>query len=179
MYPLVLDVLGSTRFLYFAFPLLSAFAGVGLKYVSRNDQYSSFTKEDMAVGLDLILTASLLYVALTADRVLALTTTKNSLADAREALSKMRSKEPTNEAAKDYLQHQETMLSQQAQDISQQLSLAFLIVLLLVVALWSVSTLVRKRGWKSNTEMHPVYGIAIPLLIGVMALMSVMVLATN
>jgi hypothetical protein len=51
------EVLTSTWFRYVAFPLGSAALGVAVKYVTRNDQYAKFQKEDMFIGLELILTA--------------------------------------------------------------------------------------------------------------------------
>src|SRR6266851_4161879 len=49
--------LGSNLFRFLFFPLGSAAFGIYVKVVTRNDRYRAFTKEDMAVGLDLMYTA--------------------------------------------------------------------------------------------------------------------------
>jgi hypothetical protein len=40
--------------------------------------------------------------------------------------------------------------------------------------LWTTSTVVRRWGWKSETELTTGCGIAIPLVIGVLSLIAVL-----
>jgi hypothetical protein len=152
--------LAGQLFRYFVFPLGSAVLGIAVKIATRNDQYSPFKKEDLAVGLDLIKTACLLFVVLTTERAFA-------LQRANQAISETLAAAPidTNQLAR---------LQAQAADLSSSMSSAGWAVALFFLALWSVSTVVRKWGWQSEVEMHPLVGIAMPLAIGVFALGVVM-----
>jgi hypothetical protein len=58
--------LAEPYFLQFGVPLITVGLSVFLKYVTRNDHYSSFAKEDLAVGLDLAATALLLFIVTSA-----------------------------------------------------------------------------------------------------------------
>lgn len=58
-----MNIFGQPYFLQFCVPLIAVAASVFLKYVTRNDTHSSFKKEDLAVGLDLSVTALLIFVA--------------------------------------------------------------------------------------------------------------------
>lgn len=149
----------SPFFLYAMFPLGSALLGVAVKHATRNDQYAKFAKEDLAVGLDLMLTACLMYVLLTTNRAVA-------LRDANAAIAKALSGNPATTSAIAELQATSLLLS-------SQLTMSGWLIALFFLALWSVSTVVRKWGWKSNTEMKPVVGIALPLAFGVLCLVLV------
>lgn len=175
----VLEFLAGSLFRYFLFPLLSVVAGVALKFVSRNDQYATFTKEDFAVGLELLLTACLLYIGLTAERVVTLRKAEQELSEAREASLLVNQAESSSDVAKNYLSEQVNELTAQTQTLFDQILFAFLVVLLLVVGLWSASTVVRKWGWRSQTEMKPLFGIAVPIMLGLFALATVMALGTG
>jgi hypothetical protein len=70
------NFLASPFFRYALFPIGSAVLGIAVKCVTRNDRYISFRKEDLAVGLELMLTAGLMFVVLTTDRALALLETE-------------------------------------------------------------------------------------------------------
>jgi succinate dehydrogenase/fumarate reductase cytochrome b subunit len=63
---------------------------------------------------------------------------------------------------------------QQVQLLSGKIALAGWVIALMFLGLWSISTLVRKWGWQSETEMRPLAGIAIPLCLGILALIAVM-----
>lgn len=153
------SLLASPFFLYAVFPLGSALLGIAVKHVTRNDQYAKFTKEDLAVGLDLMLTACLMYVLITTDRAVA-------LRDANAALAKVVPGNPTAASAIADLQTTSVRLS-------SQLTMSGWLIALFFLALWSLSTVVRKWGWKSSTEMKPLVGIALPLAFGVMCLVLV------
>lgn len=152
--------LASPFFRYALFPVGSAVLGVAVKCVTRNDRYTSFRKEDVAVGLELMLTAGLMFVVLTTDRALA-------LLEANRQLAQVLAASPIDAARAAALQGQVQLLS-------GRLALAGWVIALLFLGLWSVSTLVRKWGWKSETEMTPLVGIAIPLGFGILALIAVM-----
>jgi hypothetical protein len=149
--------LASALFRFLIFPLGNVFLGVAVKYVTRNDQYARFSKEDVAVGLDLIRTALLMYLMVLSDNSLTLLAASRTMQNA----SQMNLGE---------LQR----LQNQVQGLSSQVSMGGWIVLVFFLALWSTSTVVRKWGWASETELRPVRGIAVPLVMGVLALMFVM-----
>ena len=148
--------LSSNLFRYLLFPILSALLGIGIKFVTRNDKYRPFMKEDLAIGLDLMLTAFLLFLALTSDQCLALGAVHHEMA----ALNR----DP------DGLQK----LQSRADAITEFLTMSGWVITVMLAGLWSVSTFVRKLGWKSETELRPVLGIAVPVVIGVLSLIVVM-----
>jgi len=49
-------------FLQFGVPLVTVALSIFVKYVSRNDRHSGFRKEDLAVGLDMSVTALLIFI---------------------------------------------------------------------------------------------------------------------
>lgn len=57
-----LDFLKNQMFLQFGVPLLTVVLSVFVKYVSRNDLHTGFRKEDLAVGLDMAVTALLIFI---------------------------------------------------------------------------------------------------------------------
>lgn len=57
-----MNFLGEPYFLQFGVPLISVCLSIFIKFVTRNDQYRGFKKEDLAVGLDLALTALLIFI---------------------------------------------------------------------------------------------------------------------
>jgi hypothetical protein len=154
------DFLATTLFRFGIFPFGSTVLGVAVKWATRNDQYSSFAKEDFAVGLDLIRTAALMFVVLTSDRAI-------SLQIASTRLARVSAKVPIDTAALADAQKQVAMLA--AHSAAAGWYIAFF-----VLALWGVSTLVRKLGWKSASELRVIPGIAVPLGVGVLALVIVM-----
>lgn len=154
------EFLNSAIFRYGCFPIGSAVLGVAVKYVTRNDQYASFNKEDMAVGLDLILTACLIYIMQTTDRAIQLVAINTQL---KTVLNSQK----LDNALASGLQHKAAMLS-------TQVGRAGWVVLSLFVALWSVSTIVRKWGWVDKNTMRPAIGIAFPLAVGMLCLIMVM-----
>lgn len=158
-------ILTHPLFLYLVFPLLSVGLGVAIKYVTRNDQFARFSQEDMAVGPDLVLSACLIYVVLTTNRAVSLIKSNNELLTVLSNTSVDTAKA--------------LALQQETQKLSNQLAVAGWLITLLLLGLWSISTVVRKRGWKSATEMNTIVGIAVPMAFGVIALIVVMVQATQ
>jgi hypothetical protein len=152
--------LASPYFRYALFPLGSAMLGVLVKCVTRNDRYTTFRKEDIAVGLELMLTACLMFVLLTTDRALALVDANRQLADSLKAA-------PIDATRAAELQAQVSLLS-------GKIALAGWIIALMFLGLWSASTIVRKWGWESETEMRAFAGITVPLVFGISALLAVM-----
>jgi hypothetical protein len=159
------EFLSSSIFKYFIFPIGSALLGIAIKYVARNDQYAKFKKEDLAVGLELIRTACLMYVVLTTDRAISLLGVNEELA---EVLAN-----PNLDATR------ASLLQAQAQELTSKISSAGWSIALMFLALWAVSTIVRKWGWKSETEMKPIPGIAIPFSLGILSLIVVMLGASK
>jgi hypothetical protein len=159
----VAELLGSSVFRFFAFPVGSAAAGVLLKCVTRNDRYAFFKKEDIAVGPQIMLTAVLMFVLQSSDRARALVQMNQAIADALAV-------QPPDNA-------KIASLEGSAQAMSQQLLTATLMIPFLVVGLWGVSTIIKRWGWQSEAELKPVVGITIPLLFGVASLFCVMLVA--
>lgn len=154
------DFLVSDLFKYVLFPLCGATFGILLKIVTRNDRYTAFKKEDLAVGLELMLSGSLMFVLLTTDAAI-------KLCGFQEQLNAALSTKPQNKQLIDAIyQHIEVL--------TNKLSVAGWTILAMFVALWSVSTIVRKWGWEDENKLRPVIGIAIPLFVGVLFLVLVM-----
>ena len=152
--------LSSDAFRYAVFPLVGAFLGIGIKHVSRNDRYAKFRKEDLAVGIELLLTACLTYVALTSDRAVALLQANKTMA------------EVVNAAAVD--KARVAALHQSIQNLSAHVAMSGWVIALMFLGLWSVSSVVRLWGWKNEAELHGLIGIALPLVMGVLGLIAVM-----
>jgi di/tricarboxylate transporter len=58
-----MKILADPLFTQFGLPLITVILSVFLKFVTRNDQHTSFQKEDLAFGIDLSITALLLFIA--------------------------------------------------------------------------------------------------------------------
>lgn len=56
------SILLNPYFLNFFVPLVSTFVTVFVKVVSRNDRFTTFKKEDFAIGIDLSITALILFI---------------------------------------------------------------------------------------------------------------------
>ncbi len=154
------EFLASPVFRYALFPVGSAALGVAIKCVTRNDQYPAFRKEDLAVGLNLMLSACLMFVVLTTDRAL-------GLMEANRQLSALLKSQAVDA-------QQAAVLQARVQLLSGKIALAGWVIALMFLGLWSVSTIVRKWGWQSETEMRPVIGIGVPLGFGILTLIAVM-----
>ena len=57
-----MNLLGAEIFIQFGVPLITVALSIFVKYVSRNDRHSGFRKEDLAVGLDMSVTALLIFI---------------------------------------------------------------------------------------------------------------------
>lgn len=57
-----MNLIGTEIFLQFGVPLITVALSIFVKYVSRNDRHSGFRKEDLAVGLDMSVTALLIFI---------------------------------------------------------------------------------------------------------------------
>lgn len=157
----MVEFLVKPAFKFAVLPIGSAILGVAVKYSSRNDQYAKLKKEDFAVGLDLTLTACLMFVVLTTDRAVKLLQVNQELASLLNAKS-------INSIAA-------ASVHNQAQALSNQIALSGWLITFMLLGLVSLSTVVRKWGWQSETEMHPVLGIALPIAFGILAIIGVMV----
>ena len=152
--------ISSAWFRYGIFPLVSALAGILLKCAARNDQYAFFKKEDMAVGPQLMLTAALTFVVVSTDRAHALVVANAAL------------KSALNSATIDRTEL--TALQGDAANLSQKLMGSAWLLLALVLLLWGVTTIVKRWGWKTESELYPFLGIGLPLALGVLSLVTVM-----
>ncbi len=56
------EILSAPWFLYLIVPLVTVFLVVFFKLVSRNDKHASLVKEDFAVGLDISITALIVFI---------------------------------------------------------------------------------------------------------------------
>jgi hypothetical protein len=54
--------LASPYFKYFFVPLITSFLCIFVKWVSRNDRFISFRKEDLAVGLELTVASIIIFI---------------------------------------------------------------------------------------------------------------------
>ncbi len=128
----------------FIVPLFAVCFSVFLKTVSRNDQHTAFKKEDLAVGLELSVTALLIYITYCvtmADKIISL------------------SKDGSNQAFLNTLKTKFIMVP--------WILTAFLL------GLWGMSTLVRKLGWKDQDSLNTAFGIVIPFIYGLLCLIFV------
>ncbi|MBO2613128.1 hypothetical protein [Shewanella algae] len=57
-----MNFLADDYFLQFGVPLITVALSIFVKYVSRNDRHSGFRKEDLGVGLDMAVTALLIFI---------------------------------------------------------------------------------------------------------------------
>jgi len=129
--------LGHPYFLQFCVPLIAVGASVFLRFVTRSDVHKSFKKEDLAVGLDLSVTALLIFIA---------------------AGSKL---------AQDLAQNpQDTVL------VAKSTSVPWVLAAL-IVGIWGVSTIVRKLGWEDDDKLRVFWGITVPDVFGLLALLFV------
>lgn len=152
-------LLASPLFRYLLFPLGSALLGIFIKVFTRNDKYTTFKKEDMAVGLNLMTTACITYVLVSTDRALQMVRLQADLEGALRA---------NNANSISTIQHNMIVLS-------ASMATAGGLIASMFIGLWAVSSIVRKWGWRSETELSPAIGIALPLVLGVLFLMVVMV----
>ena len=154
--------LAGSFFRLFLVPIVSVALGIYIKHVTRNDKFSKFSKEDLAVGFDLMRVALLAYMILLSDKARSLIQAQNSLA----SVMTIRSPSP-NMAEIEMLQSVLTPLS-------QGLLKGIVGVVLLFLGMWVTSTIVRKKGWKSAEELDRWYGLTLPLVTGVAYLAIVM-----
>jgi len=134
------QVLAQPWFLHFVVPLVAVLLGIYLKFVTRNDRHTPFMKEDLAVGLEISVTALIIYVT-------------GCVANANAAVN-------TNDPAIK-IQLEEKLMP------VPWLLLAF------VLGIWGISTLVRKIGWKTESELKIIWGIVVPDLFGIVMLILV------
>ena len=129
-----IEFLASGFFLQFCVPLLTVALTVFLRYVTRNDKRVAFKKEDLAVGMDLSVTALVIFIV-------------HATALAKE--------------------------SQSNPDIATSLTIVPWFIMVFVIGIWAVSTVVRKRGWERAGKLDLFWGIIIPDVFGLVALLFV------
>lgn len=132
-----MNIFGHQYFLQFCVPLIAVAASVFLKYVTRNDIHKSFRKEDLAVGLDLSVTALLIFVA------------------AGSKLAKDLASNPGDAVL-----------------IGKSMGVPWILAVF-ILGIWGISTLVRKLGWEADDHLHKFWGIIVPDVFGLLALIFV------
>ncbi|ENG6063500.1 MULTISPECIES: hypothetical protein [Vibrio] len=132
-----MNLLGSPYFLQFGVPLVTVGLSIFIKYVTRNDRHSGFKKEDVAVGLDLAVTALLIFITGSSQLTASLP--------------------PTNPPV----------------DVVEKLASVPWILMAFIIGIWSVSTIVRKRGWESDDKLKIFWGIVVPDVFGLAVLLFV------
>lgn len=153
--------LSSWIFRFIIFPLISVGLGIFVKWVSQNDNHSTFSKEDLAVGFELTIVALLTYISVLTSWALELSNTAISTLTF-EGASTVTSGE---NALKDILERQEA--------IEARLTVAPIFILLITIGLWGMSTTVRKIGWQAPGKLRTGTGVCLPLFMGLTALLSV------
>jgi len=68
----MIDIVTNSYFIYFFVPLITILLGIFVKIVSRNDQYITFKKEDLAVGLETAVTALLILITYSVNEIISL-----------------------------------------------------------------------------------------------------------
>jgi hypothetical protein len=156
--------LASAFFRLFLVPILSVALGIYIKYVTKHDQFSKFSKEDIAVGFDLMRAAFLAYLLMMSDGARGLINASDAFASA------VKGGGVTPEQA---MKLQQVVSAQ-----SERLMGGLFGLVCLIMGMWITSTIVRKKGWKSPTDLDAWYGIALPLAVGVAYLAVVMLVAS-
>lgn len=147
------------------FPVGSFLLLVALKWVTQNDRYARFRKEDFAMGLDLMLLAVMMTALVTVGRA-------NDVQEANAALTELASTGVTGPPLEE--------LSAAARVALDGIVAGLLTFIPLSMGIWGVSTIVRKWGWADpeNPELLRVWrGISLPLLAGIGSLVLVMLVA--
>jgi len=139
------ELVSSGWFRYGFVPVLSALLVVLVKRESRS---TPLKKEDFAIGIELMVVAIFVHL-------LGISDLARRIADGDPVVSS--AVLPANSAASG---------SNTLRLLSQLHDSVFLLVLL-IVGLWGTASFVRRSGWVSSTEMAPLKGIVIPLIMGV------------
>lgn len=145
--------LAGSLFRIFFVPIISVALGIYIKYVTRNDQFAKFSKEDIAVGFDLMRAAFLGYLILLSDKARGLIGASMALNDAIKGGGATLPQVP--------------ILQTTVNNHSHDLLRGVFGIGLLMLGMWVTSTIVRKKGWRTETELDLWYGITVPLTGGV------------
>jgi len=152
--------LAGSFFRLFVVPLVSVALGIYIKYVTKNDRFARFSKEDMAIGFDLMRVAFLGYLIVLSDKARALIGASASLDQALKA----------GTATLPQISALQVTVSKH----SHELFSGVFGIVLLMFGIWVTSTIVRKKGWASDAQLDTWYGITVPLAGGVAYLIIVM-----
>jgi hypothetical protein len=155
------NLLASETFRYGAFPLGSAALGIWLKCETRHMTKQNVSKEDFAVGMQLIQTACLTFLTLMTQSTL-------KLAALQQSLIKLQP------AAPEYI----ATVSQAAQRVSALAGYTWTLFFM-CISMMGVAGVVRRWGWKDADHMNVFLGIALPIAVGVVCLFAVMQIATE
>jgi hypothetical protein len=128
-------------------PLASAALGVWIKSEMRHPEKQTFKKEDFAVGIQLIQTACLSFLTLMTQKAVQLHSmlaTQSAIAD-----------------------------TSGADKLSSFLAFSSVRLASMLIFLFGMTSLVRRKGWKNKDEMKVTAGIAIPIAAGILCLYTV------
>jgi hypothetical protein len=154
-------LLTSETFRYGAFPLGSAALGIWMKCETRHTTKQNVSKEDFAVGIQLIQTACLTFLTLMTQSTL-------KLAAQQQTLSRLLPTAPGYAAA----------ATQSAQRVSALVGYTWTLFFM-CISLMGVAGVVRRWGWKDADNMNVLIGIAFPIAVGAVCLFAVMQIATE
>lgn len=144
-------MLGSKWFAFACVPLFSVVLTVYVRFASRKEQHRKWRKEDAAVGMDLMQQGMLALLTLVAGRAVQLGEANRAAeAGARSGLGR-------NDIVR---------LREIAQRRTDALVDAVAVLFGVLFILWAVSFIVQQWGWKSDTELSPIVGIALPIFLG-------------
>ena len=141
------EVFATSYFRNIVIPSVTVFLCVFLKIVSRNDRYKTYKREDFAIGLDLSISALIIFIADSINCAIQL-----------KLVSELKS-----------VPQLETIVNQ----LNNKLIDVPWIILVFVCSIWFTSTLVRKIGWKNDSELRLFCGIILPNIFGISSLVFV------
>lgn len=130
-------------------PLFSAALSIWIKTEMRHPQRMKITKEDLAVGIDLIQTSFISFLALATDKALRL----------YDQVLTLRS---------------DPLLSA---NLAKFLTSSAVRLTALLLLLFGISSFVRRTGWRNQDDIKVWRGIVIPIVAGVLCLYAVIGLA--
>lgn len=143
------EILTSAVFKYLAIPLLTTLLNIFVKANSRSKDNLGYSKEDFAVGLQILMTAITIFL-------LHCVTSLKALLD--------ENKLPV-----------EKINAEKVNILQNQLLISPWIILVLVFSLWGFSSLISKHGWEDKDKATWIVGIILPVTYGLIVLSLVII----
>jgi len=143
--------IGSPICRYLFFPIGGCLFGIWVKHESR-PAGSKLERDDFAVGLDLIRSSLLMFLALTCETATDLSATYGSIDVVAGSVEL-------------------TKLGAHARTLSEWMSVAGLIIFFMCLALFMAARLVSRCGWdRTHSRLRLLPGIVVPDLLGILSL---------